>query len=102
MLIALILLAGGDGPISKFASRTPDAVIASQRPVEDVERCLIDTDGRLPPVVYRQPDKPDDVTIVWTGPNGLAQARVDIHRVGSGSQITSWAFAKAANICAGV
>lgn len=101
MLFALILLAAGDGPISKFAARTPDAIIASQRSIGDVERCLIDSDGRLPPIVYRQPDKPDDVTIIWTGPYGLAQARADIHREGAGSKITSWTFAKAAKLCAG-
>lgn len=101
MLFALILLAGGDGPISKFASRAPDAVIVTRRPSGDIERCLIDAEGRLPPLVYRQPDNPDEVTIVWTGPNGLAQARIDIRRAGAGSKITSWSSAKAAKMCAG-
>ncbi|WP_271300631.1 hypothetical protein [Sphingomonas sp. CV7422] len=101
MLVALILLAGGDGPISKFSTRSPDAVVTSARAMGDVERCLIDADGRLPPNVYRQPDRPDEVTLLWLGPNGLAQARADIHREQTGSKVTSWGVGKAARTCAG-
>ena len=31
----------------------------------DVERCVIDTDNIGKPWVYRQPDRPDAVMLVW-------------------------------------
>lgn len=86
--------------MSKFDGRSPDAVILSKRSLGDVERCLIDADGKLPPNVYRQPDRPDrpdDVTVLWLGPNELAQSRADVHREGGGSRVTSWSIPKVAN-----
>jgi|GEM_PF-6686788 len=97
-MFLLLMLAG---PISKFEAKPPLNTIESRRPMEDVERCLIDMDGLLAPNVYRQPDRPDHVTLIWKSPNGISVGRVDIKRVVLGSVLTSWFPAKQVNACAG-
>ncbi|WP_455156025.1 hypothetical protein [Sphingomonas zeae] len=95
------LLFAADGQIAKFDDRKPEATYVSAKPMEDVERCLVRQ--LAPPNVYRQPDRPDDVMIVWLsgGPaSGNAAARVDLHRTGNSTAIRSWLPKKFVEPCA--
>jgi hypothetical protein len=89
-LAALMLLA--DGPISKWDSRTPDLSFVTLASLFDVERCLIDMPKQLAPVVYRQPDRPDEVTIIYPDQYGLSNGRVDLKKSNSGTQVTAWSM----------
>lgn len=89
------------GPLSKFDDRKPELEITAPSKLEDIERCLINMDGWLAPIVYRQPDRPDDVSLLWLGPNGLASAKVELHRSGSGTSVKSWMPAKQVAACTG-
>lgn len=103
-LIALPTLAFAAGPISKFDTKPPVGEYDTAQKLEDIERCLIDMDGWLAPNIYRQPDRPDDVTLVWISggmPAGTAAARIDLKRTSSGTHVTSWMPAKQAAACTG-
>lgn len=47
----------------------------------DLERCMIEVDGPIMPHVYRQPDRPQRVLMVWDGGGGVggvsAAAQID-------------------------
>lgn len=88
------------GPISKFNEKQPSLALNSPLKLEDVERCLIDMDSVYAPYVYRQPDRPDAVTIIWTSGAGASVGRVDLARAGSGTRVTSWLKMKQVEICA--
>jgi len=95
--------AQAQGPISKFDEKPPVAEYRSANSLEDIERCLIDMEGWLAPNVYRQPDRPDQVTLLWIAGGmyaGKAAARVDLVRDGTGTQVKSWMPAKQARACA--
>lgn len=101
MLWIVAVLAGG--PISQFDHRPPVADYVTSRALEDVERCLIDLDGWGAPSVYRQPDAPDKVTLIWFKGGtfaGLANARLDLERMTTGTRVRSWMPAKQAKDCA--
>lgn len=93
----------GAGPISKFDDRAPVADYVSPKALPDIERCLIDMAGWLAPNVYRQPDRPNQVTLLWiaggTGA-GLAAARIDLTQTADGTKVRSWMPAKQARECA--
>lgn len=90
-----------EGPFSKFDRKPPAAEYASPRKLEDIERCLIDMDGFIAPIVYRQPDRPDDVTLMWRGGSfAIALARIDLHRESGGTRIRSWLEARQVQDCA--
>ncbi|WCT73921.1 hypothetical protein PQ455_01425 [Sphingomonas naphthae] len=105
-VLGLILGAGlliGAGPISKFDDHGLSADYVSRAKLEDVERCLMDMKGWLIPNVYRQPDRPDDVMLIWIGgglAGGIAAARVDLRREIAGTHIRSWMPAKQVEACA--
>ena len=92
------------GPLSKFSERSPVGDYISSRSLEDIERCLIDMDGWLAPNVYRQPDKPNEVKILWISGGmsaGLSAARVDLTKTpDGGTRVISWMPAKQAKACA--
>lgn len=109
MTIRMIALAAGAalccgaGPISKFDAKAPIADYVSTASLEQIERCLIDMDGWLAPNVYRQPDRSDQVTLLWIAGgslNGTAAARVDLKREAMGTHVRSWMPAKQARACA--
>ncbi len=92
MLILVGLLAFAPGQVAKFDGRKPDAAHDTVAKMEDVERCLIRAVS--PPQVYRQPDKPDEVTIVWIAgglSSGEASGRVDLRRNDNGgTSVRGW------------
>lgn len=101
-LIALMLVAAS-GPVSKFDSKAPLAEYDSVRKLEDVERCLLDMSGQFAPTVYRQPDRPDDVMLLWSKPAeaaGITAFRLDLHRTPAGTHVRSWMPAKQVAECA--
>lgn len=97
MLIALAIAAAAQGPISKFGE--PDLVLESRRSASEIERCLIDTPGRFAPSIYRQPDRPNQTTIVWSNGSGVAIYRVDLMTTASGTRIKSWKSEKQVRGC---
>ncbi len=100
MLIAAVL-AFSTGQVGKFEGRRPDAEYVTQTPVEDVERCLIRSGS--PPQVYRQPDRPNDVMLVWTAAgvsSGNAAGRVDLSRRPAGTAVRAWFSSKVVEGCA--
>lgn len=91
------------GPIAKFETRTPVAEYDTSAKLEDVERCLIDLAQGPAPSVYRQPDRPDDVMLIWFKAPEVGSGivyRLDIHRTATGAHIRSWMPAKQAIDCA--
>lgn len=96
--VALIAAPVSAGPLSKFDAKPPSLVLSVAIALPDLERCLLDADTA--PFVYRQPDRPDDVTLVWTMGNGVALSRVDLHRAGQATEIWSWNLDKQAAKCA--
>ncbi len=103
VLVLLTPVSVAAGPISKFDQKSPVADYSTARRLEDVERCLIDMDGWLAPNVYSQPDRPDEVTLIWIagGPGaGRAAARIDLHRLPNGTSVKSWMPAKQVAECA--
>ena len=79
-------IAHADGPISKFDPEVPVIDLVTQKPIFEIERCLIDLPGLPAPQVYRQPDKPDQVTLLYLVANKTA-GRIDLLRTASGTQI---------------
>lgn len=100
MLLAAALALSA-GQVAKFEGRAPEVQYLSRTPLEEVERCLIRIGS--PPQVYRQPDRPDDVMIVWTASGvaaGNAAARVDLNRSQNGTAVRAWLSGKAVEACA--
>lgn len=100
--LTLAATAHAEGPISKFQSKAPEATFMSSAKLEDIERCLMDMNGLFPPTVYRQPDRPDEAMLIWRGSMGLTLGRIDLHRDGDRTKVTSWFAAKQVAGCAPV
>jgi hypothetical protein len=101
LFVALMLASTAiAGPISKWDDRTPDHRYVSTANIHAVERCIIDSDGWAPPLVYRQHDRPDAVTIIYTHGDGKAAGRIDLTVVGGLLNVTAWGGPKAITMCA--
>ncbi|ESZ88343.1 MAG: hypothetical protein Q27BB25_04530 [Blastomonas sp. CACIA14H2] len=88
------------GPFSKYESRQLEHDYQSRANMYDVERCIIDVDGWPPPLVFRQPDKPDRVTIIWTEDMG-AGGRLDLIQRDAMLEVRGWSrVPKAITTCA--
>lgn len=88
------------GPISKFTEKPPKWKYVSSAKIYDAERCMVDMDGWLIPIAVRQPDRTDRVTLIWTIPNGIAAARVDLAEEAGGLSVTAWHTADQVRSCA--
>jgi hypothetical protein len=51
--------------IGGVRKKQPEFSAGSQKGLFDIERCMIDTDNIGKPWVYRQPDMPERVMLVW-------------------------------------
>lgn len=87
------------GPLSKFDKKTPVADYHSSAKLEDIERCLSDMENQPIPFAYRQPDRPDRVSLLWIG-DASVDERLDLIREGNGTHVRSWMTAKQARLCA--
>jgi len=79
-VIPFILLANATfaGPISKFDDKTPDFEGTSNIALFDLERCLTDLDGYVVPVVLRQPDRPNEINLIWVVSGSVSFGRVHL------------------------
>ena len=87
--IALIPLQALAGPISKFDEKKPDIEQVSTVPLFDLERCLTDMDGWPVPFIYSQPDKPDEINILWVV-QSTTKARAHLKVVDGGVAVRIW------------
>jgi hypothetical protein len=98
MLISLAAQ-GANGPIGKFDDNPPDLNVRTAAGIYDVERCLINTTDPLgAPVVYAQPDRPGQATLLW-GAGGNTVRRIDLKSDGTGTRVTGWHVGKRAKDC---
>lgn len=86
--IALCASQVSAGPISKFDKKKPDLEMTSSVALFDLERCL--TDIALLPMIYRQPDRPGEVKMLWDFGSGIAAARIDLSATPSGVAVKVW------------
>lgn len=91
ILFAVTSSIASAGALSKFDKKAPTQNYISAAKIFDIERCLLDIEGRLAPVAYKQPDRPDDVTLLWPGPNWSTAARVSLHRLSDDrTSVVAW------------
>jgi hypothetical protein len=89
--IALMPLPAVAGPISKFDEKKPDIEQVSTVPLFDLERCLIDMDDYQGAFIYRQPDRPHEVNILWVWTESrFTIARVHLKVVDGGVGVRVW------------
>lgn len=88
------------GPISKWDDRKPDHDYASRVSLYDFERCILNTDGWPMPMVYRQPDRPDEALIMYFDSTGNAGGRIDLRQADGVLRIKAWKGPKAITSCA--
>ena len=88
--IALCASQVSAGPISKFDKKKPDLETISSVPLFDLERCLTDMEHWPLPLIYRQPDRPGEVKILWVFDSASAISRVDLLVTPSGVAVKVW------------
>jgi hypothetical protein len=77
------------GPISKFQDDEPDIMTNSVISLFDLERCLTDMEGWPVPFIYRQPDRLDEVNILWVV-NAKTVGRAYLKKVAAGVEVKIW------------
>lgn len=87
--IALCASQVSAGPISKFDKKKPDLETISSVPLFDLERCLTDMPWQLP-LIYRQPDRPGEVKMLWVFDSASAISRIDLSVTPSGVAVKVW------------
>jgi hypothetical protein len=87
------------GPVSKFDEKAPKIDVLSTASLHDVERCLIDLDGHPAPQVYRQPDRPDEVRLLWIV-QAKAVDRADLKATPQGTAVKIWTGSNQMRSCA--
>ncbi|MDK2757533.1 MAG: hypothetical protein KYX66_12435 [Blastomonas fulva] len=92
--------AAAAGPISKWDDRAPEFDYVSRANLHDVERCILDANGWPLPMVYRQPDRPDSVTLMYVDGTGLAAGRIDLKVIDNILHVKAWDAPKAIIQCA--
>lgn len=103
IMMMAVIAALSAGPIAKFETRQPVAEYDTTTKLETVERCLIDLAQGPAPNVYRQPDRPDDVMLIWLKApevGGGVVYRLDLHRTSGGTHVRSWMPARQVFDCA--
>ena len=80
------------GPISKFDDRNPDLEMVSSVPLFDIERCMTDMDDWPVPFIYRQPDRPNEMNMLWVG-NMKTIARAYFVTTPAGVSVKIWGAA---------
>lgn len=87
-----------NGPLSKFDEKEPELRTISPVPLHDLERCLMDLKNHPLPMVIRQPDRPDNVTLVYYV-QMRAMDRIDLKRTPSGTEVVAWQAGNQAKSC---
>ena len=91
-MIAELLLILAAGPISKWDDRKPNYEFVSSANIYDAERCMMDVPGVWVPQVYRQPDRPNAVMLLWTISQFGQQVsgRMDLEQKPDGLHVKAW------------
>lgn len=97
LLLAPEVSMSAGGPISKFDGK-PHLALRSEKSAADLERCLIDLPNFQAPSIYRQPDRPTDVTIIWKG-GDVSVARIDLKQTAEATLISAWLEQRAFEQC---
>ena len=87
-MIELLLIAAS--ALTKWDTRVPKLDYISKANIYDAERCLINTDEMNLAFVYRQPDRPNNVTLTWVGSTMNTRARVDMTQKGESLHVIGW------------
>lgn len=83
----------GNAPIPKFERSPPEDAFLSSSQIFDIERCLIRLDIAVfesVPIVFSQPDRPDERMLIWPGAGSGAFARIDLRKRDTGTEVRSW------------
>lgn len=91
-LFSSVVNADGIGSVRK---KPPEFAVTVALNLFDIERCVIDTDNIGKPWVYRQPDRPDDVMLVWESSDLGAATVLEMHRDGNSTTMKFWGRNKA-------
>lgn len=75
--------------------KTPEFTATVPVNMYDVERCVIDTDNIGKPWVYRQPDRPNDVMLVWESSDFGNATVLEMHKEGGTTTMKFWGRNKA-------
>jgi hypothetical protein len=51
--------------LAELEALPPDHVIVSNKPLFEIERCIVVRDWSIPAIVYRTPDRPDESLIYF-------------------------------------
>ena len=106
---ALILLPVADeanakadnAPIPKIEKREPIFDRVSSVDIYDIERCFIRLDVGIyeaVPIVYSQPDRPNERMLVWPGAGSGVYGRADLKVVETGTHAKLWLIEKRDNV----
>ena len=85
--------AAAAGPISKYDSKKPDFEGVSNVPIFDIERCLTDMDGWPVPYIYRQPDRPNEINVLWVATTAMTMGRAHLIKSETGVAVRIWGAA---------
>lgn len=90
-LLAIAPSAVWAADLAGLINTTPVFTTATVKRMYDLERCMIEVDAPIMPHVYRQPDQPERVMLVWDGGNSIGgvSAAAKIEGVDN-ARITFW------------
>lgn len=71
LLLAFAPTAAWTADLAGLIKTQPVFAMTTSKRMYDLERCMIEVDAPTMPHVYRQPDRPDRVMLVWDGGDGL-------------------------------
>lgn len=100
MFMALIAQTIPMGPaladdIGRVRQKTPEFTATVALNMFDVERCIIDVDNIGKPWVYRQPDRPNDVMLVWESTDFGDATVLEMRKEGNSTSLKFWGRNKA-------
>lgn len=95
VFVACVPAAAIADDIGGVRKKEPEFVASVELNIFDVERCVIDTDNIGKPWVYRQPDRPDDVMLVWESSDFGDATVLEMHRDGRDLRLKFWGRNKA-------
>lgn len=105
-LIAVALVLAGTpisakGPVTNMDADPIRQEYFSAANMYDAERCLLDLDGAVMPIVYRQPDRPDTVMLVYSADQSAHGAmRIDLTNTAQGLHVVARTKFKQVKDCA--
>ena len=69
----------------------PDFAQTTNKKLYDLERCMIEVDAPIMPIVYRQPDRSERAMLVWDGGGGVGGVSAAVQIDGLvNAKVTFW------------